>query len=72
MRCACCAGLRVPEIIDVGGTRVFALRCIHCGEIIDHVRPEPPMLPSSPPKPSPHTQLWERSVEGEPSHNGLT
>ena len=37
MLCACCAGLRVPEIIDVGGTRVLALRCIHCGDVIDPV-----------------------------------
>ncbi len=37
MLCTCCAGLRVPEIIDVGGTRVLALRCLHGGEVIDPV-----------------------------------
>jgi hypothetical protein len=37
MQCARCAGLRVPEIIYEGGTRVSALRCVHCGDIVDHV-----------------------------------
>ena len=37
MSCARCGGLRVPEIICEGGTRLLALRCIHCGDIIDHV-----------------------------------
>ncbi|MBU6483032.1 MAG: hypothetical protein KGS09_21145 [Nitrospirae bacterium] len=37
MQCTRCAGLRVPEIIYEGGTRVLALRCIHCGDVIDHV-----------------------------------
>ncbi len=35
MRCARCAGLIVPEILYEGGTRVVALRCIHCGDVID-------------------------------------
>jgi uncharacterized Zn finger protein len=37
MQCTRCAGLRVPEIIYEGGSRVHALRCIHCGDVIDHV-----------------------------------
>jgi hypothetical protein len=37
MRCARCAGLRIPEILSEGGTRVPALRCIHCGDIVDRV-----------------------------------
>lgn len=37
MPCTRCAGLRVPEIIYEGGTRVFALRCVHCGDIIDRM-----------------------------------
>ena len=37
MRCTRCAGLRVPEIIYEGGSRVPALRCVHCGDVIDHV-----------------------------------
>ena len=37
MQCTRCAGLRVPEIIYEGGSRVLALRCIHCGDVIDHV-----------------------------------
>ncbi len=36
MQCARCAGLRVPEIIVEGGARIFAMRCVHCGDIIDH------------------------------------
>ncbi len=37
MQCARCAGLRVPEIICEGGTRILALRCLHCGDVIDRV-----------------------------------
>jgi len=37
MQCARCAGMSVPEIISEGGTRVMALRCIHCGDIVDRV-----------------------------------
>jgi hypothetical protein len=37
MRCTRCAGLRVPEIICEGGSRVSALRCVHCGDVIDRV-----------------------------------
>jgi hypothetical protein len=37
MQCTRCAGLRVPEIIYEGGSRVFALRCVLCGDIIDRV-----------------------------------
>lgn len=37
MQCTRCAGLRVPEIIYEGGSRVAALRCVHCGDVIDHV-----------------------------------
>jgi len=37
MQCARCAGMNVPEIIVEGGARIFAMRCVHCGDIIDHV-----------------------------------
>jgi len=37
MQCTRCGGLRVPEIIYEGGGRVFALRCVLCGDIIDRV-----------------------------------
>jgi uncharacterized Zn finger protein len=37
MKCTRCAGLTVPEIIYEGGSRVLALRCIHCGDVIDRV-----------------------------------
>jgi hypothetical protein len=37
MECNRCAGLRVPEIIYEGGSRVAALRCVHCGDVIDRV-----------------------------------
>jgi len=37
MRCTRCAGLRVPEVIYEGGSRVPALRCVHCGDIVDRV-----------------------------------
>lgn len=37
MHCTRCAGLRVPEIICEGGSRIPALRCVHCGDVIDRV-----------------------------------
>jgi len=38
MQCTRCAGMRVPEIIiGEGGTRIMALRCIHCGDVVDRV-----------------------------------
>jgi uncharacterized Zn finger protein len=37
MRCTRCAGMRVPEIIYEGGSRVAALRCVHCGDVVDQV-----------------------------------
>jgi uncharacterized Zn finger protein len=37
MQCTRCAGLRVAEIIYEAGTRVLASRCVHCGDVIDHV-----------------------------------
>jgi len=37
MQCPRCAGLRVPEIIYEGGSRVLALRCVHCGDVVDRV-----------------------------------
>jgi hypothetical protein len=37
MQCTRCAGLRVSETIYEGGSRVLALRCVHCGDVIDHV-----------------------------------
>jgi hypothetical protein len=37
MRCTRCAGMKVPEIISEGGTRLAAHRCIHCGDVVDRV-----------------------------------
>lgn len=37
MQCVRCAGLRVPDVISEGGTRVMAWRCVHCGDIVDRV-----------------------------------
>lgn len=37
MQCTRCAGMTVPEIISEGGTRIMALRCVHCGDILDRV-----------------------------------
>jgi hypothetical protein len=36
MQCVRCNGLKVPEIMQDGGMRVLAYRCIHCGDVIDH------------------------------------
>lgn len=37
MRCARCSGFSVPEVISEGGTKAMALRCVLCGDIVDHV-----------------------------------
>lgn len=37
MQCARCAGMRVPEIIVEGGAKLFVMRCVHCGDVTDHV-----------------------------------
>jgi hypothetical protein len=37
MQCARCAGMRVPAIIFEGGARIFAMRCVHCGDVVDRV-----------------------------------
>ena len=37
MPCARCAGLSISEHIVEGGARIFAMRCLHCGDVIDHV-----------------------------------
>jgi uncharacterized Zn finger protein len=37
MQCGRCAGMRVPEIIFEGGARIIAMRCVHCGDVIDRV-----------------------------------
>ncbi len=46
MPCPRCAGMRVTEMITEGGMRSAALRCLHCGDITDHViaknRRQPP------------------------------
>lgn len=35
MQCVRCRGLKVPEVMQDGGMRVLAYRCLHCGDIID-------------------------------------
>jgi len=63
MECTRCAGLRVPEIIYEGGSRVFALRCVLCGDIIDRVivlnrqRPRPP-YPNRTRTPASRSDRW--------------
>lgn len=37
MKCPRCTGMRVPEVITDGGSRALALRCVHCGDIVDRV-----------------------------------
>jgi uncharacterized Zn finger protein len=37
MQCARCAGMNVPEIIVEGGAKLFVMRCVHCGDVIDHI-----------------------------------
>lgn len=37
MQCPRWAGLRVPEIIAEGMSRALAMRCVHCGDVIDHI-----------------------------------
>jgi uncharacterized Zn finger protein len=37
MPCSRCAGLTVPEVLRDGGHRVIAIRCVICGDVVDHV-----------------------------------
>jgi uncharacterized Zn finger protein len=37
MQCARCAGMNVPEVIVEEGAKLFVMRCVHCGDVIDHV-----------------------------------
>jgi hypothetical protein len=37
MQCTRCAGLRVPEIIYEEGSKVLALRCVYCWDVIERV-----------------------------------
>jgi len=37
MQCARCAGMNVPEIIVEGGAKLSVMRCVHCGDVIDHI-----------------------------------
>jgi uncharacterized Zn finger protein len=37
MQCARCAGMNVPEVIVEGGAKLFVMRCVHCGDVIDHI-----------------------------------
>jgi hypothetical protein len=37
MQCARCAGMNVPEVMVEGGAKLFVMRCVHCGDVTDHV-----------------------------------
>lgn len=37
MQCARCAGMNVPEVIVEGGAKLSVMRCVHCGDVIDHI-----------------------------------
>jgi hypothetical protein len=63
MQCTRCAGMRVPEMISEGGMRIMALRCIHCGDIVDQViaRNRKPRRHSFPRRPRTPTYASDRS-----------
>lgn len=37
MQCTRCSGPQILEVMRDGGTRIMALRCILCGDVIDGV-----------------------------------
>jgi len=37
MQCARCPGMSIPEVIVEGGARIVAMRCVHCGDVIDRI-----------------------------------
>jgi hypothetical protein len=39
MQCARCTGMSIPEVIVEGGARLFAMCCIHCGDVIYRIIP---------------------------------
>lgn len=65
LRCDRCAGMTVPELISDGGTRAFALRCIHCGDVTDRLivrnrmRRKAP-LPRRPRTPTYGSDRWKK------------
>jgi hypothetical protein len=59
MECTRCAGMRVPEIISEGGTRIWALRCVHCGDLIDRVIARNRLRRHLSRPPKPRTPIYE-------------
>jgi hypothetical protein len=37
MQCARCAGMNLPEVIVEVGAKLFVMRCVHCGDVIDQI-----------------------------------
>lgn len=65
MQCTRCAGMRVPEMISEGGMRIMALRCVHCGDIVDQViaRNRKPRRHALPRRPRTPTYASDRSKQ---------
>jgi len=67
MPCTRCTGMRVLELITEGGARTWALRCVICGDITDHVitknREQPRYRPEGRPRtPVYVNRKWYRSA----------
>ncbi len=65
LQCVRCGGLRVPEMMQDGGMRVLAYRCIHCGDITDqkiliHRQSHDQLRPSRPRTPVHMDRRWQR------------
>lgn len=58
MLCARCTGMRVLEVIAEGGIRVWALRCISCGDVTDHVITQNRKQPRRRPEGRPRTPIY--------------
>ena len=69
MQCARCAGMNVPEVIVEGGANLFVMRCVHCGDVTDHIilmnrRRQRSVRPGRPRTPTyrRHRSTWNRSA----------
>lgn len=67
MLCARCSGMRILEVIAEGGVRLWALRCILCGDVTDHVITKNRTRPQRRPEHRPRTPVygkrkWDRST----------
>lgn len=61
MNCPRCTGMRVLELLSDGGYRTLALRCVHCGDIVDRVIVRNRRHHREPPSTRPRTPVFGKT-----------